>query len=107
MIELGYYTVGRGMRNKQIHYRILGFNEKKSMEIWIQDYKNTGILLLTFDQPHCHTNKGLFCMWKDLNQSQVKDLLKDCEIVLSRKYKSLNWVIDEDKLNDLLVLDAI
>ena len=108
MIELGHYTIGRGMANKQIHYKILGFNRKEGMEIWVQDYKNTGIILLSMDVPPIMITKGQFCVFPALRKrADVLSLLNRCRDVLKNKYKSLNFIINGDKLKDLFLVEAI
>lgn len=107
MIQIGYYTIGKGMRNKQVHYNILGECKKKGINLYVKDYKNTGIILLSLDIPHAHTTNCPFCVWEKITPMQLKYTLLDIEIILSRKYKSLRWIINGEKLKELIVLNNI
>jgi len=107
MIELGYYTIGRSMKDREVYFRILGENLNKGMNLYVQEYKNTGTLLMIFDVKHIHTKDGPFCMWEKLNNHLLIYQLDECRKVLRSKYKSLRWIIDDNALKDLLLLEAI
>jgi len=124
MIELGYYTIGRGMKNKQHKFKILGESEKGGIKLLVGDNLdgrlNTCIYRALYYRDdkindfkmgsrtfHPPTQKTRYNMWEIKENKEVGRILGFCGRVLKLNYPSTRFIIYEEKLKELEVLNAI
>lgn len=120
MIQIGYYTIGKGMRNKQHPYKILAECKKDGMTLMIGDNQDGRLhyaltrFILSDEGDRSKYDTGIpnqdiprFNKWEKQTSEEIKTILLLCLQLLSKKYKSLRWIIDKEKLKELIVLDNI
>ena len=104
MEEIGHYRI-RGKAKSQRNWMIYADVKDNKGVLHIQDYKNNGLLLFGLDGKFSSTHyMHGFVIFKDLSLDEFNQVLESAETFYMRRYKSLKWFLDNNKIDKIKVV---